>query len=114
MRVIHVPMSEMLWPPKKSRKLRWRKARHACEKSRGTGGEGCSCWALVWSGVMRLCFRCTFEVVEPIYFAAVSLIMVIWSTRAPAMGCCEITVPGAMGGTGGSGPALTEGTNTSA
>ena len=33
MRVIHVPISEMLWPPKKSRKLRWRSARHACEKS---------------------------------------------------------------------------------
>ena len=31
MRVIHVPMSEMLWPAKKSRKLRCRSARHACE-----------------------------------------------------------------------------------
>lgn len=31
MRVIHVPMSEMLWPPKKSLKLRWRRARQACE-----------------------------------------------------------------------------------
>jgi len=33
MRVIHVPMREMDWPPKKSRKLRWRKARQAWEKS---------------------------------------------------------------------------------
>lgn len=31
MRVIQVPISEMLWPPKKSRKLRWRRARQACE-----------------------------------------------------------------------------------
>jgi hypothetical protein len=34
MRVIQVPMSEMLCPPKKSRKLRCRSARHACEGSR--------------------------------------------------------------------------------
>ena len=32
MRVIQVPISEMLWPPKKSRKLRCLSARHACEK----------------------------------------------------------------------------------
>ncbi len=31
MRVIHVPMSEIDWPPKKSLKFRCRKARHACE-----------------------------------------------------------------------------------
>ena len=30
-RVIHVPTSEMLWPMKKSRKLRPRSARQACE-----------------------------------------------------------------------------------
>jgi len=29
MRVIHVPMREMLWPPKKRRKLRWPRARQA-------------------------------------------------------------------------------------
>ena len=33
MRVIQVPISEMLCPPKKRRKLRWRRARQACEKS---------------------------------------------------------------------------------
>src|SRR6185437_5952509 len=34
MRVIHVPISEMLCPPKNSRKFRCRSARHVCEKSR--------------------------------------------------------------------------------
>jgi len=29
MRVIQVPMREMDWPPKKRRKLRWRRARQA-------------------------------------------------------------------------------------
>ena len=32
MRVIQVPMREMLWPVKKRRKLRWRRARQAWEK----------------------------------------------------------------------------------
>jgi hypothetical protein len=31
MRVIHVPMSEIVCPPKNSRKLRCRSARHACD-----------------------------------------------------------------------------------
>src|SRR6185437_11371782 len=31
MRVIQLPISEMVWPPKNSRKLRWRSARHVCE-----------------------------------------------------------------------------------
>jgi hypothetical protein len=35
MRVIHVPMSEMDWPPKNSLKLRCRSARHACETPLG-------------------------------------------------------------------------------
>src|ERR1700691_6147663 len=30
MRVIQVPMSEIVWPPKNSRKLRCRNERHAC------------------------------------------------------------------------------------
>ena len=41
MRVIQVPMREMLWPPKKRRKLRWRRARQAWEappKVRGGAG----------------------------------------------------------------------------
>src|ERR1700691_2129838 len=31
MRVIQVPISEMVWPPKKSLKLRCRSARHTCD-----------------------------------------------------------------------------------
>ena len=54
------------------------------------------------------------EGADDIYFATVSLIMVDWSTRAPAIGCCAITAPGAIRGLGSSVPALTVGTNTSA
>ena len=54
MRVIHVPMSEMLCPPKKRRKFRCRSARHACEKSLGpdTGPSDVLCSRLF--SVMRL------------------------------------------------------------
>jgi len=38
-RVIQVPMSEMLWPVKKRRKLRWRRARQAWEKRLGLGAS---------------------------------------------------------------------------
>jgi hypothetical protein len=41
MRVIHVPISEMLCPPKKSRKLRCRSARHACDAPLG-GRAACA------------------------------------------------------------------------
>jgi len=37
MRVIQVPMREMLWPPKKSLKLRWRRARQAWEMPGAVG-----------------------------------------------------------------------------
>src|ERR1700747_1688411 len=40
MRVIQVPMSEMLWPPKKRRKLRWPSARHACDAPASLWGWG--------------------------------------------------------------------------
>src|ERR1035438_3099402 len=39
MRVIHVPTSEMVWPPKKSRKLRWRSARQAWDEPLNARGE---------------------------------------------------------------------------
>jgi hypothetical protein len=41
MRVIHVPMSEIVCPPKNSRKLRCRNARHACDMPAvSVGGVG--------------------------------------------------------------------------
>ena len=43
MRVIQVPMSEMVCPPKKSRKLRCRSARHTCDAPLEAG---VSVWAL--------------------------------------------------------------------
>ncbi len=55
MRVIHVPMSEMVCPPKNSLKLRCRSARHACDAPLSARrcsqrspeiGCGCALWLL--------------------------------------------------------------------
>ena len=56
---------------------------------------------------------CVCELDAPIckfdthYFAAVSFTSVVRSTRAPAIGCCAITEPGATGGLGGASAAPT-------
>ena len=60
MRVIHVPMSEMLWPPKKRRKLRWRKRPPGVRVIAGWPGSGrFSRNGSLGSVVMRLWFRCS-------------------------------------------------------
>jgi len=69
--VIQVPISEMLWPPTKSWKLRWRSARHACDArpaTRSSTPRATSCTAsvpapVVSSGAAQsrilICIRCT-------------------------------------------------------
>jgi hypothetical protein len=59
MRVIQVPMSEIVWPPKKRRKLRWRSARQACDEplnSRGESepGDSADCAPLFFSVLLRI------------------------------------------------------------
>ena len=49
MRVIHVPMSEMLWPPKKRRKLRWRSARQRMSRE----SESSRLFRLGVAGILR-------------------------------------------------------------
>ena len=55
-RVIHVPISEMLWPPKKRRKFRCLSARHACD----TSGKTVLLRTTAESSAIAASFSCSF------------------------------------------------------
>ena len=48
MRLIQVPTSETVWPAKKRRKLRWRRALQACEKPLAGGIASTSGTTVGW------------------------------------------------------------------
>jgi hypothetical protein len=51
-RVIQVPMSEMLWPPKKRRKFLCLSARHACDTPDPSTGSSRALSSLVFKGTL--------------------------------------------------------------
>jgi hypothetical protein len=60
-RVIHVPMSEMLWPPKKRRKFRCLSARHACDAPEASVVSPRALSSLVFKGTLFPAkFACDF------------------------------------------------------
>ena len=81
MRVIHVPMSEIVCPPKNSRKLRCRNARHAKELP------------AVSVRSVRLFVKlspCALHVETPIPVNRIQLFLLTFYFREPRV-CCEIS-----------------------